>query len=59
MKRTHKIVIDDKVAIRLKPKSKAYEVYAIAEDDYLLLQTFTTSLEDAINYALNLVENKK
>ena len=59
MKKTHKIVIDDKVAIRLKPKSKTYEVYAIAEDDYLLLQTFTTSLEDAINYALNLVENKK
>ena len=59
MNRTHKIVIDDKLAIMLRPKSKAYEVYAIADKEPLLIQTFKTSLQDAIDYALGLIESKK
>ena len=59
MKRTHKIVIDDKLAIMLRPKSKSYEVYAIADKEPLLIQTFKTSLQDAIDYALNLIESKR
>ena len=58
MIKTHKIVIDDKISIMLRPKSKAYEVYAIADKEPLLIQTFKTSLQDAIDYALNLIEKK-
>lgn len=58
MKRTHKIVIDDKISIMLRPKSKSYEVYAIADAEPLLIQTFKTSLQDAIDYALGLIEKK-
>lgn len=58
MRKTHKIVIDDKIAIMLRAKSKSYEVYAIADKEPLLIQTFKTSLQDAIDYALNLIEKK-
>lgn len=43
----------------LRPKSKSYEVYAIADKEPLLIQTFKTSLQDAIDYALNLIESKR
>jgi len=59
MRKTHKIVIDDKIAIMLRPKSKSYEVYAIADKEPLLIQTFKTSLQDAIDYALGLIESRK
>lgn len=58
MRKTHKIVIDDKISIMLRPKSKSYEVYAIADKEPLLIQTFKTSLQDAIDYALGLIEKK-
>lgn len=59
MQKTHKIEIDGKVRIMLRPKSKAYEVYAItSNDESLLIETFKTSLQDAIDYALNLIESK-
>ena len=59
MKKTHKIVIDDRISIMIRPKSKTYEVYTIGNKEPLLIETFKTSLEDAINYALNLIESRK
>ena len=60
MLRTHKIVIDDKIFIMLRPKSKTFEVYAKTnEDGRLLIKTIKTTISEAVDYALNLIENTK
>lgn len=59
MVKTHKIVIDDRIVIMIRPKSKVFEVYAMTGEERLLIKTFKTTITEAIDYSLNLIETTK